>query len=112
MYCINVDLEKQEATVYNRKTKKVAKIGTEEGAKALDDSKVNEYYAELVSDRELTLFAMKRNKDGEWYAVGHDVERDIFIMGSSKNITFDKIIEADQYLLKKRDIMTEYLRND
>lgn len=99
MYCLNINLEKKKAWVYSRLKDNLVEIGSD-GYEWAFKTTIKEFSVELDYEQECTLFILCRNSDGDWIAQKNEYT---YFVGKPENITYEKLIEVDEYLLKKRN---------
>lgn len=105
MHCINVSTRDKKAFVGKKIGKKYdsVELGTEEGIILLKNPNIDEYSVELQYEQELTLFIMKRKKDGVWIAhwAGEGPSMQ-FTLGKSEEINYKKIYETWNHFLNEK----------
>jgi len=78
----------------------------------LEASPEDQYIVDLASDWELTLFNIKRDKYGMWHAKDKRIKGIDLLLGTSEDITYEKIVLAERFFMSQRTDVPENVSND
>ncbi|MFH1367588.1 MAG: hypothetical protein ABII64_00540 [Elusimicrobiota bacterium] len=97
-YCLNIDTDKKKAYIPDKIKRKFVDLENEAGVRLLKEQNIDIYSVELAYEQELTMFIMKKDKKGVWFAHDKSNDNEKYRLGKSEELNYNKIIEAYEYL--------------
>lgn len=100
---INLDPDKKIALIPRKIGRKYSfvEMGTPNGTAALQDPAIDTFSVDQTKIYEMTYFAMKRRRDGIWFAIFENPTTKIEL-GKSDTITYDIIMKTWNAFINSR----------